>query len=332
MNKNTKITIFSSLMGLLFLVYTTSCSNDNTELYGNFTKEYTLLGDSVSKQAQTYENYFIHLVDGNVILPSPKNRADTLLHIYSTPDLKLKIATGVLGHSKYEFQDNPCICNSSTGSLYIKGYTHNTLRKVEVTDSALLDLEHLKLFTQCAPNNMHMIGDSMLYYLNISKKKIISFNVNRQTNVNEFDIQNLYGSKGQPLIGTLCVNNHLAIYAMQYKREIVVLRTEDLSYVKTIKREYENQDKEIESGAKDCTFYYTGGFASEDKFYLLYIGIKNGSSYKESNIEVYDKDMNPVCIYHLHPVLYSFAVDEKNGYIYGLGNNTDYIYRFKLTK
>ncbi|MBE6332724.1 MAG: hypothetical protein E7070_10530 [Bacteroidales bacterium] len=331
MEKSTLIRNLPNLIFSLILLLVTSCSSSNSELQDGFPKEYTLHGDSVSTQANIYVRYYINFADGHVIIPSPKNHTDTLLHIYSTPDLNLRLATGIKGHGKTEFQDTPHICHSTSGGLYIKGYTPNTLRKVHITDSALVDIEHFKLYTSGAPNHMHIVEDSLLYFTNFGKTtKIVSYNINKQTVVNEFAIQNLYKSKGHSLHGCLCVNNHFAIYAMQYKREIAIFKTSDLSYVKTVKREYENQDDAIENNSDDYMLYYTGSFATQDKFYLLYRGFKKRSSSKNCDIEVYDKDMKPICLYHLEPEINRFVTDEKNGYIYGLGSNSDYIYRFKM--
>lgn len=314
---------------LMALLFTVSCTQ--SEQPGVFPKEYTLQGDSVSTQATIYVSYYLGFEDGNVILPSPKNRADTLLHFYSTPDLKLRLSTGVVGHSKMEFQDSPYICHSPSGGLYIKGYTPWSIRKVQIKDDKLVDLGHFTLETPGAPNNMHIIDDSLFFYTLFSKNLICSYNFKQQKAAHEFNLHDLYNCRDRLLMGSLSVNNHLAVYAMQYKREIVVLNAKDLSYIKTIKREYENQDKEVENNAQDFTIYYTGGFSTQDKFYLMYRGFKINSSDIKCDIEVYDNNMNPLCVYHLNPDPGDFVVDEKNGYIYGY-TNPDYIYRYKLPK
>ena len=177
---------------------------------------------------------------------------------------------------------------------------------------------------------MTLIDDTLLYYSAISRKSIRCYDSKLQTDVKEFALKDLYGTEGQELMGILCVNKHFAVYAMQYKKEIVVLRTSDLTHVKTLRGEYANQDEAVEKRAKDLTLYYTGSYATADRFYLLYCGFAIGSSDTNSTIEVYDQEMNPVCQYHLHPSVNRFVVDEANGYIYGQGQNPDYIYRFKL--
>ena len=47
-------------------------------------------------------------------------------------------------------------------------------------------------------------------------------------------------------------------------------------------------------------------------------------------IEVYDEDFQPLCKYSLDRKIFNIVVDEANGYIYGLGESDDYIFRYKF--
>ena len=64
---------------------------------------------------------------------------------------------------------------------------------------------------------------------------------------------------------------------------------------------------------------------------MLYRGYNPKDKALLSHIEVYDNYGNPIINYDLDKKVFSLSVDEKNGYFYGFGENSDYIYRFKYT-
>lgn len=316
---------------MLLLVSLESCNNsaEGVVKYDKFSCELELNSDSVSTQS-LYDNLYVDFVDGCMVVSSCK--ADTMMHFYSTPALNYEFSAGAKGHSVNEMESFPSFAHSMTKYLYVRGYTANTLRKFTITDGKLVDAGVFKLSLIDIPNDMHVIKDSLLYYNDLSNMGVKSYNLKTGKSGNEWKLSSLYGKVNNKdvLMGTLCANDSLSLYALQYKREIVVLRTTDLSYVKTISWDYENQDELVGGDPKKTRLYYTYGFSTGNHFYFLCRDAVPRDKNAHFSIEEYDKDLKPVCKYVLDKKIFSFVVDEKNKYIYGFGENEDYIRRFKI--
>lgn len=303
-------------------------SDRNIVEYEKFPNEYSLLADSISTNA-VYDNGFMNIVDSMLIISS--NKADTMMHFYSTPTLDYKYGVGIKGHGPNEIQSFPTFCRSTTNYLYVRGYTTNTIRKFTCSDKNLIDKGCLKISLNEPPNDMHIINDTLLYYNDLTNMEVKSYNMQNGKIRNRLVLSDLYKPNCKDvLMGLFCTNDSVAVYAFQYKREILVFKTNDLSYIKTIKWNYKNQDGLVEKQFLRCKLFYTDGVATTNCIYLLYRGVTPNEKNPHFAIEVYDNKMNPICKYKLDRKVFKFAVDEKNGYIYAMGENNDYIYRYKM--
>lgn len=318
------------LVLLLVVLCLLSCSvtDNHVVKYDSFPKQYLLSADSVPTQA-LYDNVFMTIVNGTVVVSSSK--ADTLMHFYSTPALDYLFGTGVRGHSSHEMQSLPTFCQSMNGDLYVRGFTPYSLRRFRISQDRLLEKGRYNLHFYESPNDMHLIHDSLFYYNDLTNMEVNSYNLNRGKMENRFQLSSMYDCGKDALIGIFCVNDSLAIYAFQYKKEILVLRTKDLSYVKTVTWDYDNQDDIIGTPQYlSAKLFYTAGMATRNYFYLLYRGSIPYDKKAQFSIDVYDRNAVPVCKYNLDRKIFKFVMDEKNGYIYGFGENGDYIYRYKV--
>lgn len=318
------------ILNIFILILCWGCtSNDNIVKYEKFPTEYSLSADSVSTK-KIYDNVFMNLTDSLLVVSSFK--ADTMMHFYSTPALRYKFSTGAKGHGSNEMQSFPTFCKTLTKNLYVRGYTENTIRKFHLLDTQILEDERYNISLTEVPNDMHVIHDSLLYYNDLTNMEIKSYNLRERKITHTFRLLNIYEENKDALIGYLCLNDTSAIYAFQYKREILVLRPRDLAYVKTVTWDYKNQHTILSNPKRHPILYYTNGFVSPKYFYLLYRGSTPLNKDAHFSIEKYDNNMTPICKYNLDRKLFKFVVDEANSYIYGFGENDDYIYRYKLPK
>lgn len=317
------------ISALIFMLTSCNIGNKHVITYEDFPKKQVLSADSVPTKA-IYDNVFMNLANGTLVISSFK--ADTMMHFYSTPSLEYEFGDGIKGHGHNEVQSFPSFCQSADKYLYVRGFTENTIKKFSLSNTGIKELKCYGIALDAVPNDMHIINDSLLYYNDLGNTEIKSYNLNNRRICHRYNLSDTYRAKDKDaLVGSFCANNDIAIYAFQYKREIVVLRTDDLSYIKTIKwNGTEDNDKLGKQHTKGQKLFYTYAVASPKYFYLLYRGISPTDSESHYFIEKYDKEMNPVCKYNIGREIYKFAADETNGYIYAMGNSDEYIYKYKM--
>ncbi len=326
-SKKTKI--IGLVISLFLLAACTFFPTENVVIYERFPKELSLYADSMPTQ-KIYDNLFLTLSSGKLVVSSFK--ADTMMHFYSTPALNYLYSAGEKGHGKNEMQSFPTFCRSMNSELYVRGFTVNSIRKFSVLDNKLLEKSKYELFLTDVPNDMYIMNDTMLYYNDLTNNEIKCYNIRKREINDVFSLSSLYGDKRNHefLLGTLCMNDSLGAYAFQYKHEIVLMKSKNLSYVKTVRWKYDNQgDEKVNHTSHPC-LYYTDGYATSNRFYLLCRGANSREKNACFDIEVYNHDFTPISRYKLDRRIFKFVVDEAHGYLYGFGKSDDYIYRYKL--
>ncbi len=80
------------------------------------------------------------------------------------------------------------------------------------------------------------------------------------------------------------------------------------------------------------TKYYWNLYAGKDYFYALYGGSNNSENVKNSALEVFDYDGNPIAKYKFDTVPYLFVVDEAKNIIYGYNHDEapDHLLKFTM--
>lgn len=311
-----------------------SCDSFNKEIreFEKFPNNLTLIADSVSTQS-LYDNVYLTSYDKYFIVSS--FQADTMLHFYSTPDLKYLFGGAIKGHSSEEFESYPTFCESGGKCLYVRGHNPNIIRKYNIFNNQLQYDKEYKILLKSIPNDMHLLFDSLLYYMDFSDHTIRVYNI--KDGKESFSIpirKNLKKAETNmdPDIGCFAANNVTAMYAYQYRKEIEVYDTKNLSCRFRIKWDYKDQYSLLQADkVNDVMLHYTDNVATDNFFYMLYRGYNPKDKALLSHIEVYDNYGNPIINYDLDKKVFSLSVDEKNGYFYGFGENSDYIYRFKYT-
>ena len=315
-----------------FLILLESCafsSIENVVTYEAFPEDKVLSADSVPTK-KVYDNMFLTLSAGKLVVSSFK--ADTMMYFYRTPTLDYLYSAGVKGHAKNEMQSFPTFCRSMQSELYVRGFTSNSIRKFSVLDDKLLEKSKFELFLIDVPNDMYIMNDNLLYYNDLNSNIIKCYNIQKRKTKDVLSLSTLYGDNPNRnvLLGTLCMNDSLAAYAFQYKHEIVVLQPHKKSYVKTVRWNYDNQDDEVVKQNSHPCLYYTDGYATSNRFYLLCRGVNSRQKNVNFYIEVYNNEFQPIFKYKLDRKIFKFVVDENNGYLYGFGKSDEYIYRYKL--
>jgi hypothetical protein len=90
---------------------------------------------------------------------------DTMIDMYSLPDLIHKKSFGVRGKGPGEFQSFPWPCKSTNSDLYIRGYTPLLIRQFTVDSCANpRQINEFVLKEYESFGTMHIVQDSLLIY------------------------------------------------------------------------------------------------------------------------------------------------------------------------
>lgn len=321
---------FIIYIGVILFLSACDIDKDKIHSYNEWPEEKPLNADSVPVQVP-YDYVYITTYDDYLIVSS--FQADTMLHVYSTPKLNYLFGGAVKGHSVTEFSSYPTFCESNGSKLFIRGHTPYIMRDYGIDETGFYLKNEYKLRLNSTPNNMHIVHDSLLYYMDFDEHSIKKYNVKKQKELLSKHISSNLPKTSSVIDvdkGCFATNNTTAMYAYQYKKEIEVFNTNDISKRFRIKWEHENQSELINSNnVDDVIIHYTGNIATKRFFYMLHRGFKPHDRTRLSHIEVYDNSGVPLIKFNLDKKLFSFAVDEKNGFFYGFGPNDEFIYRFK---
>ncbi len=314
---------------IIFSLCIVSCNNGKKiRVYEAFRTECELTSDSVPLET-AYDILYKTICGDYLVISS--NHATQMLHFYSTPDITYQFSIGERGHPKDEFETYPTFCNSFSEDLYVRGYSVNTIRRLGLDKDSVFVKDEYKLKITGVPNQMHIINDSTLYYMDYSASTIQSYNLKSQKDV----LLKSVGQKGESQTslsinyGSFIGNPKTSMYVYQYKKELDVFDTKYLSYKYTIQWNYARQESMLSYENLDyVTLHYTGGWATERYIFVLYRGFKPTENNVCSHIEMYDSEGIPIAVFNLDKQIYSFVADEKNRMFYAFGENEDYIYKY----
>ena len=267
------------------------------------------------------------------------NKVDTLIHIYSLPEIDHILSFGTKGQGPNEFLLLD-IVNNNSDLLCLSGYVNTDLIKcfrIDENNKTVINTKeyHLKGISVHKIINPVIINDSILFYFehsaamhivsyDLKKEKIIS---QKKIKVNEKHnkIWQRYNN------GFIKVNSQTVAFAYLYQDKISFMN-HNFSGINTVKKDAKTSIEEV---VQNSIIYYLNGYAGKDKFYYLYLGcslkeLDNGE--KQNSIEVFDNKGNPLVKYNLNVPIYRFAVDEKNYMMYAYGENDDVLLVFNLNE
>lgn len=313
---------------ILFSVFMLSCTQKQEVV---FPTETELLADSVPMQS-IFDRRFMNVYGDYLVVTSALS--DTMIHVYKTPELKLISEFGQRGHAANEIESFPTLGASITDTIYVRGFKRNFLTKILMVNGKADMIDHIKLKFRNTPNDICLISDSTLCFKDIDEHCINLYDFNKQeiietqkTGNGRFDENDVMDLD----LGCLSSNGKFIIYGYQYKKQIKVFDAINLTPIKTINFPMQKEISSSQlSNIEDITLHYTGSTATVNGFYALYRGAAPSDDTSCCSIEFFDNNCNAKCRYKLDRKIFAFAVDEKNGFIYGCNDNPNYIYRYKF--
>ncbi len=319
-----------------------ACAKPQTpEIKKDFPKKVTLTESKKIFQDVIILPSSMTIIDNYLLTLSDKT--DTLIHIFSLPDLKIIKSIGVKGGGPDDF-NLAKFCINESSYLYIFDYFNINSRVIKKIDfQSTNKYKTIKKYGISGFDDFstfftpHILNDTLLYYVNVSKGKcsINSFNLNSQkivlsskyeikkeeTNFNPF----YYINKG-----AINMNKQTVAYFYLYKDQIDFYDT-NLKPKKIVIGEapskINNPDDALENKV-----YYMSTFAGTNKLYFKNCKGKSLETAKQNPqyIEVFDNEGNPLIEYKIEKPFIHFVVDEKNNKIYVTSKDEDYFIVYDL--
>ncbi|MCG6191055.1 BF3164 family lipoprotein [Maribellus maritimus] len=272
---------------------------------------------------------FLTRVNDNLIISSSNSKSDTMLYIYSLPDLKYVAGAVKKGSGPGEMRLFPMFCESSNQALYVWGYGPQTIKKFDINKKGELKfLDLIKLPRYESFNNMHILNDSLFIYYLPDNLEIVKVDLKSNKCLDEIQMEKdahnesfFYSNRG-----TIAVNDSFLVFAYLFKKQINIYRVNDFKLEKEIIGDYEH--REPVAGDSDTPVYYTQIIAGERFLYALCKENKSNGVF----MEVYNFDGLIVREFTFDITPNLFAVDENNKTIYGYGYDDrfePYLLKFK---
>lgn len=320
----------SILWIMVLVVIVVSCTTVKEQKV-EFQIETDLYADSIPVQS-IYDRAFMKVYGDYLVITSVQS--DMTIHVYKTPELELVSEFGPKGHAANEISSFPTLGASLSDTIYIRGFDRHLLTKILMVDDEPEIQGIIKLKFWNVPNDICVISDSTLCFKDIEEQCIKLYDYNKEKVViqkstgagrhNQEDNVNIS-------FGSLSSDGASIVYAYQYEKRIDVFDAVDLTHEKSIIFPDANQNSDLRvSNIDNILLHYTGGLATSNGYYMLYRGFAPNDEESCCSIEFFDNNLNAQCRYKLDRKIYAFAIDEKNGYMYGCNSNQDYIYRYKF--
>lgn len=258
---------------------------------------------------------FLTRINNKLIIAS--SHSDSMLYVYSLPDLKFLHRTGKKGRGPDEIPLFPMFCESLNKTLYVWGYGKREIRKFDVNQNGELKLaDTIMLPTYEEFNYMHIFNDSLFIYYLPDNLEIVKYDLknkkypgNIQMEKDNHNESYFYSNRG-----TIAANESFVVFGYLFKKQIDIYRLNDFKLHKKIIGKYKHKAPIV--GDFNTPVYYNQIVAGENYFYAL-------CKYKKS-MEVYDYNGSFVNEFTFDITPSLFAVDEYNKTIYGFANDNKY--------
>ena len=258
------------------------------------------------------------IVDDYLVVTSAQS--DTLVHIYSLPDIKLVSKMGLKGEAPFNLVYS-LLFKGSGSKLIIGGFDNGkAVKSFQIQDDIVTEIQTSKVFFNEALNDAYAMNDSILIYNSIFDLTLRKINMKNHSvsDICQFPKDNHQESFFYSNKGKLGINNTSIVYAYFYKDQIDFMDLEGKLITKIKGRtlspiiSLDNFDRNYIS--------YVNLYAGKTNFYLLYRG-QTHAEYKNNNLkdklEVYnyEGEISREYIFEIPPII--FAVDEKRIVLYG---------------
>lgn len=306
-----------------YILLSTSCSYNNKEIRdahisSNSSKEIQTLNAKEIYLNEVFDVSDMAIEKDNIIFQSIS--ADTIIHIYQTPNFELLNKFGHKGEGPMEFS-NPRLYKSTNDQLLIGGFNRGkTAYRYNLNNNNIDKQNQYDILNTGDPmNNVYSFNDHLIYN-NIFQLNICKYNFeNNSTDIiysfskDDHPESFLYSNKG-----ILVANDSVMAYAYFYKDQI------DLIDLKgNLKKSIvgEKQKPHINTNDfKSNTITFVNAFASKSYIFLLYRGKTHDDFIKspyDDKVMIYDNQGNYINEYkfNIPPILFVF--DEVNNILYG---------------
>ncbi|MCC8198051.1 MAG: hypothetical protein LIP06_05585 [Tannerellaceae bacterium] len=258
---------------------------------------------------------------------------DSIIYVYSIPDLIHKNTIGVKGYGPEDFLDFAMFYGSTNEYLYIYGNDYDKLNKYSITSQKELELKSiLNIHNEEYMNQPYIFNDSILIYNALPADMAIKkYNIEKQAIPDEirFKNRNYKNLQFTSDRGYVAANDSFIIYSYLYKKQIDIYYTHNMKLKKRIVGKYKKQKIDIKNPNNNKR-HYVNLVVGKKFMYALY-KIQNDIPSPEYILEIYDYEGNPIIEYHfdLPPLL--FCIDEKEEYLYGYRHDEpNQLLRYKL--
>ena len=314
----------------LSLFFISSCKNE-TKKEISFSDIQSVVGEKIAIHERIYPDFF-HIKSDYLIVSSSKT--DTMLYVYSLPQLEFISSAGRKGRGPNEIPLFPMFCNSeSETSLYIWGYTPSSLKKISFDEAGKFIYESdIRLNFYDAFNNMYLEDDLSLIYYSPTELVIKKYSVKDRKITDEiiFKSDKTLGSYN-PEIGVADIGPSHIVYAFGFKKQINIYDKRNFELL-TVLTDNESYDPPAPSEPQGIVRQYYNIIAGDKRFYALSPSKrKDEDSEGKTLMEVFDYKGNPVGKYEFDTFLNPCIIDEKRGYVYGYSSvYPDSFLKYKL--
>ena len=285
---------------------------------------------------EIFDGHFLTVNENNLFIQS--YRTDSMLFIYSVPNLKFIKATGKKGRGPGEFNMLKFV-GARNNYIYLSGYSNPFLINKYKIDSLgnpfLINTFTCQNSKHTIFNQMQIIQDSILLYNNCAYGLgIVKYDLrtNKELNDIPFKEDNKHIPTCNSNWGTMTANDSVIVYVYSNKRQIDLYDVNTLALKKRIIGNYKYVKP---SNPMTDIYYYVNVIGTDKYFYAMYCGLPYQESKENTNtLEVYDYEGNPIIKYSFDfSPSTEFCVDEKNGMIYSYksqNGNQDFLLRYKM--
>ena len=267
---------------------------------------------------ETFDVLDMSIVDDYLVVTS--SLSDTLIHIYSLPDLKLLNKMGLKGDSPSDLAFT-LLLKGSSKNIFIGGFNGGRdIREFEMKDKSVNLVKTFSFSSHEPLNDAYIINDSTIIYNSIFDLVLRKINLinNASFDIHQYSKDDHQESFFYSNKGKMGVNEKSIVYAYFYKDQIDFMDLEGKLITKIKGRtlspiiSLDNFDRNYIS--------YVNLYAGKTNFYLLYRG-QTHAEYKNNNLkdklEVYnyEGEISREYIFEIPPII--FAVDEKRNVLYG---------------
>ena len=327
---------------LLFeILILSSCNDTNPRL-----KEQLLIPDFPKKEKIEAEYILLPIIIAPTFFEIQANflctyslRKDTIIDLFSLPDLIYTKSFGTKGRGPNEFQHYPWPCKSTNDFLYIRGYTPLIIKQFSINPS--LDLEQMNewiLEEYETFGSMHIVQDSLLIYLSMGYQterteqiSIKKYNLIKRQETGKIIIPTTSpenASIDPNRAGGFDVNDSYIVYSYLFKKQIDIY---DIHSMQLICRLKDNDRKSRVILNSEHFFenipHYSGVKAGRKYFYAIYN--KKGLKFHEfepasQTIEVFDYNGNAIVEYSFDDFISMCALDEVTHTLYAYDITKEY--------